>query len=68
MISMILIEDETLLRMLLRKAMETDGRFQTAREAADGERGLALCLETRHRTGSLWGRPGCPTPSWQHPT
>lgn len=42
-ITAVLIEDETLLRTLLRKAMEAAGRFRILGEAEDGEQGLALC-------------------------
>ena len=43
----VIIEDETLMRVLLGATLRADRRFQIVGEAEDGELGLELCLEKK---------------------
>lgn len=43
----VIVEDETLMRVLLGATLRADRRFQIIGEAEDGEQGLAMCLEKK---------------------
>jgi DNA-binding NarL/FixJ family response regulator len=43
----LIIEDETLMRVLLGATLRADRRFQIIGEAEDGEEGLSMCLEKK---------------------
>lgn len=43
----VIIEDETLMRVLLSATLRADRRFQIIGEAKDGEEGLNMCLEKK---------------------
>ena len=43
----VIVEDETLMRVLLGATLRADRRFQIVGEAEDGEQGLAMCLEKK---------------------